>query len=121
MGPQAGDEAEGADLEYAAERLVGLAELVDLGDHRAARIGIQAADGRFVDRGEVRRGERLVARGAHRGDLEHVGEHLHPERPQERLRHRAAGDPRRRFTGTGALEDVPDVRRPNFWVPTRSA
>ena len=46
---EAGDEAEGAHLEAAAEALVRLAQPVDLLDHRRARLGVEAAHRVLVD------------------------------------------------------------------------
>ena len=51
-------------LEHAAERLVGLAQPVDLGDHRLARLGVEAPDRRLVDVLEVLRASGRPARGA---------------------------------------------------------
>ena len=55
VGAEPGDEPEGEHLEGAAEALVGLAQAVDLGDHRLAGLGVEAADRVLVDAGEVGR------------------------------------------------------------------
>ncbi len=109
MRAEARQEPEGADLEHAPERFVGLAQPVDLGHHRAAGVGIQTADGRLVDAVEVLGRQVIAARRGHAGDLDHVGVHRHPERAQERLGDRAAGHPCRGLAGAGALEHVAHI------------
>ncbi len=104
-------EPERLHLEDAAERLVRLAQIVDLADHRARRIRVEAAHRRAVDLVEVReRQHPLCHRRAHRGDLHDVRAHLDAERAQERLAQRAARDARRRLARRRALEDVAHVR-----------
>ena len=107
---QPGRGAEGDDLEDAAERLVRLALDVDVLDHRAARVAVQAAHGVVVDALEVLDAQRLVARRRpHRADLHHVRADLDAERAQEGLGQRAAGHARGGLARAGALEHVAHV------------
>src|ERR1700709_385847 len=69
VGAEPGDEAEDAALEGAAEALVCLAQAVDLGHHRLARLGIEAADRVVVDPGEVDGREVRARRPPDRGRL----------------------------------------------------
>ena len=110
VGAEARHEPEGADLEDAAERLVALAQDVDLLDHRPRGVGVQAADGRRVDRGEVGRADPVGLGGLHRADLRDVGDDVDVEGGEERLGQRAAGHAGGRLAGARALEDVADVR-----------
>jgi hypothetical protein len=104
------DESKRLDLEHAAERLVGLAQPVDLGDHRTGRLRIQAAHGRGVDLGEVLQHERARRRGGmDGGDLDDVRAHVDAERREIGLAQRAAGDACGRLARGGPLEDVADV------------
>ncbi len=97
-------------LEDAAERLVGLAQPVDLGDHRTRRRGVEAAHGRGVDLGEVLQLQRRGRRGGvDGGDLHDVRAHVHAERGEIGLAQGAAGDARGGLARGGALEDVADV------------
>jgi hypothetical protein len=106
---QPGREPERAQLEHAAERLVALAQHVDLLDHRAARVGVEAADRRLVDRSEVLEAQVASLRRPDRPDLGDVRDDLRAERAQERLRQRAPGDARGGLPGARALEHVADV------------
>src|SRR5437588_428661 len=60
------------DFEHPTKRLVLLSQTVDLSDHLLARLGIEAARRRLVDRVEVLRSEIVTARCLNRGDLQHV-------------------------------------------------
>ena len=60
------------------------------------------------------RGEVGVIGCAHRRDLEHVREDLHPQRPQEGLREGAPRDACRGLTRAGALQHVTDVTQAVF-------
>ncbi len=107
---QAGNDAEGDHLEHATDRLVRLALHVDVLDHRAARLGVQAADRVRVDGVEVGEAQRPAGRrGVHGADLDDVRADLDAERRQERAAQRAAGDARRRLARAGALEHVAHV------------
>ena len=104
-----GDEAEGAHLEAAAEALVGLAQAVDLLDHRRARLGVEAAHRVLVDAGEVLGAEVGALRRRHRGDLGDVAVDADPERGEEATGERARRDPSGGLAGAGPLEHVADV------------
>src|SRR3954470_1164301 len=108
----AGHDAERDHLEHAADRLVRLAELVDVLDHRAARVAVQATDGVVVDALEVGRLQRAVGpRRVDGPDLHDVGAHLAADRAQERLAEPAARDTRGGLARARALEDVAHVGR----------
>jgi hypothetical protein len=86
-------QAERLHLKDAPQRLVGLAQRVDLAHHLAARLGVQAAHRRAVDLREVLCGQlSLLRRCVHRGDLQHVRMHDDAERTQKRLAQTAARD-----------------------------
>ena len=106
---EAGDEPERAQLEGPAERLVALAQDVDLLDHRRRDLRIQAADRRGVHVGEVGERQGVALRRAHRADLRHVGDDLDAHGAQERLGERAARDARGGLARARALEHVADV------------
>ena len=106
---ESGHEPEGTNLEDAAEALVRLPEPIDLGDHRLARLGVQAANRRLVDGIEVLRPEVLALRGSDRADLDHMAVNARPEGAQELLRQRSGRHPGRRLASAGALEDVANV------------
>ncbi len=109
VGAEPGDEAEGAHLEAAAEALVGLAQAVDLLDHRGARLGVEAAHRVVVDRGEVLRAEVGALRRPHRGDLGHVAVDADAKRGEEAAGQRAGRDAGGGLAGAGPLEHVADV------------
>ena len=109
VGAEAGDEAEDADLEAAAEALVGLAQAVDLGHHRLARLGVEAAHRVLVDAGEVGRRQVVALGGLDRGDLGDVAVDLHPQRGEEAAGDGTGGDAGGGLAGAGALEHVADV------------
>ena len=121
--PMPGHEPERAHLEHAAERLVRLPGGVDLGDHRLARVGVEAAHRRLVDALEVAHGAGRRARGAvDRADPRDVRAHLHPERAQERLRERRPRPPGRPSRARDARSSTLRTSVwPNFWMPARSA
>jgi hypothetical protein len=104
-----GHDAEGAHLEDAAERLVGLPRAVDLLDHRLARVAVEAAHGRLVDPLEVLSREVLALGRMDRPDLDDVREDLDPERAQEGLGQRAARHARGRLARRRPLEHVAHV------------
>jgi hypothetical protein len=106
---QPGDETERAYLEQAAERLVLLAHDVDLLDHRLGGRVVQAAHRRLVHLGEVLRAQARALGGRDLADLDHVGEDLDAEGPQEGLGQGATRHPGRRLARAGALEDVAHV------------
>ena len=108
---EAGDQPERLHLEHAAERLVLLAQAVDLRHHRAAGLGVQAAHRRGVNLGEVLQPKRRGGlRRVDRGDLDDMRAHVHAQRGEERLAQRAAGDARGGLARRGPLEHVADVR-----------
>ena len=113
MGAKPGYEAEPPHLEHPAEGLVRLALAIDLPNHRAARVRVQAAHGRLIDRGEVLEPDlRRRRRGSDRTDLDDVGAHLRTEGREERLAHRAARHARGGLARGGPLEDVAHVGLP---------
>ncbi len=107
---ETGNQSKRLHLEHAAERLVLLAQAVDLRHHRAAGVGVQAAHGRGVDLGEVLQPQRGWRGRVDRGDLDDMRAHLHAERGEKRLAQRAAGDARGGLARGRPLEDVADVR-----------
>ncbi len=108
--PSPGTRPKAQHLEAAAEALVGLAQAVDLLDHRFAGLRVEAADRVLVDPGEVRRLQVGALGGADRGDLQDVAVDLHPEGGEEAAGDGAGGDPGRGLARAGPLEDVADVR-----------
>ena len=111
------DQPERAHLVHAAERLVGLPGRVDLRDHRLARAGVEAANGRLVDADEVGRLEVVAPRRLHRSDRQDVAEDAHAERPEEHLRQRTAGHPRGGLARARALQHVAHVREAELLDP----
>ena len=109
MRAEPGHQAERADLELPAQRLVLLSQPVDLGDHPLGRLGVEAADRVLVDRGEVLRSEIASLGGAHRGDLDHVAVDADADRVEEGAGERASRHPGGGLAGAGPLEHVPDV------------
>jgi hypothetical protein len=106
---EAGHQAEGAHLEGSAEALVGLAQPVDLSDHRRARLGVETAHRIFIHAREVVRAQTLTLGGRDRGDLGHVAVDADAKRGEEAAGDRAGGDARGGLAGAGSLEHVADV------------
>ena len=105
-----GNEPEGAQLEDPTDRLVALAQHVDLADHLLRGGRVEAAHGRGVDVGERVQPEVDVVLGRlDRPDLGHVRHDLDAEGVQEGLGQRAARDPRGGLTRGRPLEHVADV------------
>ena len=108
---EARHEPEGLHLEDAAERLVGLAQPVDLA--RPSRASPRRPGSAPASRRPPRSPRALSAPSrcgrVHRGDLDDVRVHAHAERAQERLAQRPAGHARGRLARGGALEDVAHV------------
>ena len=107
---EAGRHAVRDDLEGAAHRVAGFARLVDLGDHPALQIWIDAVQRRGVADGPGvgKRHRQRIGHGG-RADAEDVADDLGLDLLQQLPRDRADRDPRSRLASRGALEDVPDV------------
>src|SRR5690606_21367256 len=93
-------------LDDAAERVAGLLAVVDLGDHRGGRRGVEAAHGVRVERRDVvGAGHRRVLGHLDGADPHDVRDEPDAERLLEELRGRGAeGDARRGLARRGALQ-----------------
>ena len=112
--PRPTGHAEPEHLDDATERVAVLGRGLDLGDHRLARVEVEAAHLVLVDPVELVRasGGRRVGGNGGRAHLDDVGDDVDAERLEERLGHRAGGDAGRGLPGARPFEHVAGIGEP---------